>query len=109
MKIINTGLFYFGTSGTSYHGKIKLSQREFDYAIHHILKNRAVKKEINGAGKYPYLSKNKLKEDMDRCERDCAPCKYSLGVSVNDYITNLYKNQSRYHYKRQNYIIEITK
>jgi hypothetical protein len=58
MKIINTGLFYFKNSGTAYHGKIQLSQKEFDEVIKHIMTNRKVNKLYLGIGKYPYLSKD---------------------------------------------------
>lgn len=105
MKLINTGLFYFGTDGTAYRGKVKLTQKEFDYAINHILKNRKVNKAYLGIGKYPYLSKDLLKEDIAKGRHN----QYALRVSVTNYIVNLFKNTSRYHYKPQNYIIEIIK
>ena len=97
MKILNTGLFYFGTDGTAYHGKIKLSQREMDYSIHAFMKDRKIEK----------TTKEILMRDVERCENDCYPFKYALRVTFTDYLTSLYKNQSRYNYKRQNYIIEI--
>lgn len=103
MKIINTGLFYFGTSGTAYHGKIILTRREYNRAIKHIMSNRAISKHYNGAGKYAYISKDLLKERIAQGQDNC----FSFGVYVNDYIVKLFKNTSRYHYKRQNYIIEI--
>lgn len=103
MKIINTGLFYFGTNGTAYHGKIFLSQIQFKYAIKHILTNRKVNKQYLGIGKYPYLSKDLLKEDIENGRDNM----YALRVSATDYIVSLFKNTSRYHYKRQNYIIQV--
>lgn len=103
MKIINKGLFYFGNSGTAYHGIIELHQKEFDRAIKHILRNRQVNKFYSGAGKYPYIGKDMLKEKLSQAKDGL----YSLGVYVNDYIVGMFKNTSRYHYKRQNYIIRI--
>lgn len=103
MKIINTGLFYFGTSGTAYHGKIILSQKEYDKAIKHIMSNRKINKYYSGAGDYAYIGKDLLQERIAQGKDN----RFSFGVYVNDYIVALFKNTTRYHYKRQNYIIEI--
>ena len=103
MKIINTGLFYFGTSGTAYHGKIVLSKREFNKVVKSIMSNRQISKNYQGAGKYPYLSKDLLKEDIARGKNNM----YRLRVSVSDYIVSMFKNTSRYHYKRDNYIVVV--
>lgn len=103
MKIINTGLFYFGTDGTAYHGKIQLSKREFNKAIKTIMADRRVNRQYLGVGKYPYLSKNLLGDDINAGYRGL----YSLRVSATDYIVSLFKNKGRYHYKRQNYIIQV--
>jgi hypothetical protein len=106
MKIINTGLFYFGTDGTAYRGKIKLTQANFDRAIKHIMANKQVSKDyINGSGKYPYLSKKLLQADIKAGNGGL----YALRVSATDYIVALFKNTSRYKYKKQNYIIQIIK
>ncbi len=108
MKIINTKLFYFGFSdSTAYHGKIKLSKREFNKAIKHILGNRQVSKTFQGSRKYPYLSKYLLKEDLQKIVPTKNGNQYALRVSATNYIVNLFKNKSRYHYKKQNYVIEV--
>ena len=107
MNIINTGLFYFGTSGTAYHGKIKLSNTEFLKAIKHIMSNKKINRQYLGIGKYPYLSMELLKKDIASGIHSNGISRYSLGVSVTEYIVNLLQNNSRYHYKRQNYIIEV--
>lgn len=103
MKIINTGLFYFGTGSEAYHGKIVLTKKEFDKAIKSIMRNPRISKMYQGGGKYPYLSKDLLTEDIAKGKDNM----YSLRVSVSDYIVNMFKNTSRYHYKKQNYIIVV--
>lgn len=94
MKIINTGIFYFGTDGTVYRGKIKLSEEEFAKVKRNIFRNKKASY---------HLSKN----DLQKCP--VIPAQYALGVTATDYIVSLFKNESRYHYKRQNYIIQVTK
>lgn len=103
MKIINTGLFYFGTDGTAYHGKIILTKKEFGEAIKSIMSNRKVNKAYLGVGKYPYLSKDLLQEDIAKGVQN----HYALRVSATNYIVDMFKNTSRYHYKPQNYVIKV--
>lgn len=106
MKIINTGLFYFGTDGTVYRGKIKLTQKEFDKAIKSIMDNKQISKNLaTGLGKWAYLSKDVLQQDI----KDGKNGMYALRVSATTYIVNMFKNTSRYHYKQQNYIIQVIK
>lgn len=109
MKIINTGLFYFDyADGTCYRGKVILNKKEFNKAIKHILSNRKVNKHYLGIGKYPYLSKVMLKEDIARARQVNKNEKwYALRVSATEYIVSLFKNKSRYNFKRQNYIIKV--
>jgi cytidylate kinase len=109
MKIINTGLFYFGTDGTAYHGKIKLTEKEFSKAFDTILKDRKVNKQYLGTGKYPYLSKIMFIQDIAKGIRTKKVNQYAVRVSATQYIINMFKNESRYHYKPQNYIIEVIK
>ncbi len=104
MQIINTGLFYFGNDGTAYHGKIKLTSKEFIKATRHIMNNRHVAENyINGSGKYAYMSKKLLREDLAKGKNGM----YALRVAPTNYIVSMFKNTSRYHYKQQNYIIEV--
>lgn len=110
MKIINTGLFYFDiTSGTCYHGKVILLEKEFNLAVKHILGNRKVNKHYLGVGKYPYLSKIMLCQDIAKGRQVSKNERwYALRVSATDYIVSLFRNKSRYNYKKQNYIIKVT-
>jgi hypothetical protein len=111
MKIINTGCFYFGTDGTAYHGIVDLSPDEYLHAISDILQNKKVSDNLNGAGEYPYLSKNVLIDDIKQVinnrKKNETVDLYALRVSATDYIVAMFKNKSRYHYKRQNYIIRV--
>lgn len=112
MKIINTGLMYFpqNSEGSAYRGKIKLTKAEFRRAINKIMLDKEVSDGINGSGKYPYLSKNLLREDLEKRKVERKGCTdYALRVGFADYIQKMFKNTSRYHYKRQNYIIQVNK
>ena len=102
MKIINRDQ-YTNLCDAVYKGRIELTRDEFRNAVNSILTNKEVSNEFQGAGKYPYLSKELLKEDISK-GKDGIFC---LRVSFADYITDLYKNTSRYQYKRQNYLIKI--
>lgn len=98
MKIINTGLFYFGTDGTAYHGKIKLSQSEFTKACQSIKRSK----------KIDDFTKRLMADDLMRFKYvGNGSWLYSLRVTVTDYIVKMFQNDSRYHYKKQNYIIEV--
>lgn len=109
MKVINTGLFYFDyADGTCYRGKIELTKKEFDKAIKHILSNRKVNKHYLGVGKYPYLSKIMLCQDIAKGRQVKKNERwYALRVSATDYIVSLFRNKSRYNYNKQNYIIKV--
>jgi len=103
MKIINYPQ-YTNLSDAVYSGRIELTKKQFNYAVNDILKNKEVSDYFQGAGKYPYLSKRMLKEDIQRGKNNV----YALRVSTCDYIIDLFKNESkRYRYKRQNYLIKV--
>jgi hypothetical protein len=106
MKIINTGAFYLKNHECVYCGKIQLTQKEFDKAIKHIMANKKVSKDyVNGSGKYAYLCKAVLQEDIKKGYDGL----YGLRVAPTNYIVDMFENTSRYKYKAQNYIIQITK
>ena len=102
MRIINR-IQYTTLCDSVYRGRIELTKKEFDYAINHILKNKQVSNNIDGSGKYPYLSKSLLKEDIKKGKNNI----YCLRVGFAEYIQNLFKNKTKYNYKRQNYLIKI--
>jgi len=110
MKIINTGVFYFEKSDAAYKGYIFLELSEFNKVIKSIMNNKEICEYVNGTGPYPYLSKTRTRSLIESSRTDRKGCtEYSLGVSVNDYIIRKLKNESRYHYKPQNYIIRVIK
>lgn len=110
MRILNTGNFYFPNSEGSYRGYIKLTKAEFRRAVNKIMLDKEVHDGINGSGRHPYLSKNLLREDIEKTRFECAGCtQYALRHGFAQYVANLFKNESRYHFKAQNYIIQVTK
>lgn len=104
MYLINTKAFFLGTDSTVYRGKIKLTKREFNKIIKDILNNKQIDKNLaTGLGKFAQLSKETLKENLANGKKGL----YTVGVSATTYIVNRLKNTSRYHYKQQNYIIQV--
>ena len=98
MKIINTGFFYFRTDGTAYRGKIKMSQKEFTEALQKAKRSK----------KIDDFTKRICAEDLMKFkEGKNNTYLYTLQITMTDFIVKLFKNESRYHYKRQNYIIEV--
>ncbi len=102
MKIINREQFT-NLCDCHYKGKIELTIDEFNFAVDNIMKNKKVNRFINGVGKYPYLSKNLLKEEIKKGKDGV----YCLGVSFADYIQELFENKSKHNYKQQNYLIVV--
>lgn len=108
MNIHNTGSFSFEKDDSSYRGKIKLSKAEFRRAINKIMLDKEVSEPVNGSGKHPYLSKQLLREDLIKRKVERRGCTdYALRVGFAEYIQGMFKNTSRYHYKQQNYIIQV--
>jgi hypothetical protein len=97
MKIINKGVFYFGTDGTAYRGTIELSQKEFDKALKSIAKTKKIDE----------FTKNILIKDIQLGKVSSHGVLYALRVTITDYIVVMFENTSRYNYKRQNYIIKV--
>lgn len=98
MKIINKGVFYFGTDGTAYRGTIELLQEEFYRAMACIYRDN---------DNLDLFTKDILKRDLDQRKyyKDYMLC--ALRVTITDYIVAMFENTSRYNYKRQNYIIKV--
>lgn len=111
MKILNTHPFHFinDREGTTYRGYIKLSKAEFKRVVNKIMRDKEVlENAISGAGPHPYLSKKLLKEDIEKTRLECKGCtQYALRNAFAVYVTNLFKNESRYYFKPQNYIIQV--
>lgn len=109
MKIINTGLRYCGGSSSAYHGVMRCTRKEFNRIVNKILKDKNVSKYHNGAGKYPYLSKDFLKENLQTKATNTGKYyEYALGVGFAEYcVKNIKMEKSRYHYKRQNYVTQV--
>lgn len=103
MKIINREQYNYDFNDCIYKGRIELTKVEFDYIVNHIFANKDVSDCFQGAGKYPYLSKDLLKEDIAKGKNGI----YSLRCSFSDYVVNRFKNQSKFNYKKQNYLIKI--